>query len=124
MLPFRREGKKLKNYLTYEVVSEILDPLYKECPQIQNFRIEGNGKVEKEKIVTLAIAAICSHICELHEGERMLYSPNIRILLQTNGILEGVTDDMISWINRGNYITREDAQIIVDNICDYLSKPK
>lgn len=112
----------MEKYLTCKECAKILEPLYEKCPQTMLLRIGEEGKVKKEKLIAVVIAAICSPICELHEGEEMLYSPNIRILLQKEGILEGVCDDVSSWIERGAYITKKEAQIIVDNTCEYLSK--
>ena len=96
----------MKNYLTHEEAVKILAPLYEKCPQMKPFRLEEeDGKVKKKEVIAVVIAVVCLPICELHEGEGMLYSSNIRILLQKNGILDGVTDDVTSWIKRGSYIT-------------------
>ena len=124
MLPFRKEGKKLKNYLTYKAAVKTLAPLYEKYPQVQLFRVEGDDKFEKQEFIALIIAVVCSPTCKVNKNESFLYSQSFHIFLQKEGILEGVCDDVISWMRRGVYITKEDAQIIVDNTCEYLSKQK
>lgn len=114
----------MKNYLTYEESSRILAPLYERCPQIRDFQIEGNGQVEKKKIIAVVIAVLCSDTCKVVKDENFLHSPQFYNFLQNHGILEGICDDITSWMKRGSYITKEEAQIIIDNICDYLNKPK
>ncbi len=120
MFPFPKEGRRKLKLVNEEFV-EILDPLYQICPLTRMFNIK-EDKIEKKELIAIVIAAMCSPICELHEGEEMLYSPNIQMLLQKYEILKGVTDDLTSWMKRGCYITKEDAQILVKNTCEYLSK--
>lgn len=120
MFPFPKEGRRKLELVNEEFV-EILDPLYQICPLTRMFNIK-EDKIEKKELIAIVISALCSAVCKLTAKEEILYSPRFYTYIQKQGIMKGVCDDVMSWIECGDCVTKQEAQILVKNTCEYLSK--
>lgn len=99
-----------------------MEPLYEKYPQTMLLRIGEEGKVKKEELIAIVISAVCSAVCKLTAKEEILYSPRFYTYIQEQGIMKRVCDDVMSWIECGDCVTKQEAQILVKNTCEYLSK--